>query len=174
MKFKLKDGRTLDIRKMTADDYDEPIRFLGQIAHETIYTTQYPGRPPKTRERLIKDYTNPNTLFIGAFDGEKLVAQVQIGKERPDHPWMKHLASFGIMVLTGYQQQGIARKLMAEMEKWARNNGITRMQARVHTTNKPALTLYQKCGFDIEGTQKKAIIIDNKPYDTHIIAKIFN
>lgn len=42
---------------------------------------------------------------------------------------------------------GIGKQLMQEMQKWAENKGITRMQLLADKSNSPALAYYEKLGW---------------------------
>ena len=53
--FILKDGRKVTIRQMKGEDVDKGIEYLEQLATETIFTNQYPGRK-RDRERNIRLY----------------------------------------------------------------------------------------------------------------------
>lgn len=52
--FQLKDGRQLVLRRIQETDYKAVQDYLKQLAGETIFTNQYPGRPEKRGKSLIK------------------------------------------------------------------------------------------------------------------------
>ncbi|MFO7698719.1 MAG: GNAT family N-acetyltransferase, partial [Anaerolineae bacterium] len=55
-----------------------------------------------------------------------------------------------------YLRQGIGEALLAALidlgENWL---GLTRLELEVYTDNAPAIALYQKLGFVIEGTKRR-------------------
>ena len=55
--------------------------------------------------------------------------------------------------------------LNSELDKWARENNLTRLELTVVSSNMVAKHLYEKNGFKIEGTRKNAMIIDDKYVD---------
>ena len=55
--------------------------------------------------------------------------------------------------------------LNSELDKWARENNLTRLELTVVSSNMVAKHLYEKNGFEIEGTRKNAMIIDGKYVD---------
>ena len=63
--------------------------------------------------------------------------------------------------------------LNSELDKWARENNLTRLELNVVSSNIVAKDLYEKNGFEIEGTRKNAMIIDGKYVDEYYIAKLY-
>ncbi|MBF0498215.1 MAG: GNAT family N-acetyltransferase [Deltaproteobacteria bacterium] len=52
------------------------------------------------------------------------------------------------VVVTAVQRgRGIGQALVAALEKWARDNGLTRLQLLADRTNAPALRFYEKLGW---------------------------
>ena len=49
--------------------------------------------------------------------------------------------------------------LNSELDKWARENNLTRLELTVVSSNMVAKHLYEKNGFKIEGTRKNTMII---------------
>jgi ribosomal protein S18 acetylase RimI-like enzyme len=48
------------------------------------------------------------------------------------------------------------------MEKWAAYSGIKRAELTVMTHNEPAISLYKKMGFEIEGKKVCSLVVDGK------------
>jgi ribosomal protein S18 acetylase RimI-like enzyme len=46
-----------------------------------------------------------------------------------------------------FRGKGVGKKLMVQMQYWAENKGITRMQLLADKTNVPALAYYCKLGW---------------------------
>ena len=63
--------------------------------------------------------------------------------------------------------------LNSELDKWARENNLTRLELTVVSSNIVAKHLYEKNGFKIEGTRKNAMIIDDKYADEYYMAKLY-
>ena len=63
--------------------------------------------------------------------------------------------------------------LNSELDKWARENNLTRLELTVVSSNIVAKHLYEKNGFEIEGTRKNAMIIDGKYVDEYYMAKLY-
>ena len=79
---------------------------------------------------------------------------------------IKHYGEFGITVQKKHWGTGIGSLMLDTFIAWAKNsNIIKKINLRVRTDNKRAISLYEQKGFVKEGTIRKEIIIDSKFYD---------
>lgn len=84
-----------------------------------------------------------------------------------------HVGGIGMFVHDDYQNQGIGSKLMEAMLDLAENwLNLKRIELTVYTDNAPAIHLYEKYGFAIEGTMRKYALRDSQYVDVHAMAKI--
>jgi len=60
---------------------------------------------------------------------------------------------------------------MNTIEKYAINNGITRLELEVSKKNKIAISLYHKRGFEMEGVKRNAFLVNGKYEDEILMAK---
>ena len=152
--------------------------FRRQIASETTNTMQYIGQeyPPveETAKRLSTQHEDKTTLNVGAFFDETLVAYLNFRLPFVEHPWVPHLAAFGMMVLKDYWGVGIGKNLLKIQEEHAQNIGVSRIEAMVRVANERGLSLYKRNGYKIEGTREKAAFINNEFVDEYFIAKILD
>lgn len=82
-------------------------------------------------------------------------------------PVFAHSGALGIGVLAQFRGQGIGEALMRTAIEKARSRGLTRIELTVREHNKPAIALYEKLGFQVEGLHRNAVRIDDK-YENHI------
>ena len=170
--FILKDGRKVLIRPIKPEDIDKVVVYLTQLAMETVFTNQYVGRQVD-KEKYARDYENENKLFLGAFDERgRIIASSSIGIDRPDHPWCAGNSSFGVAMLKDYYGQGLGTRLMQLMEDWAKEHHLHTIKGIVRATNRRAINLYLKQGFEICGHLKETAFIDGVWHDEYIIQKI--
>ncbi|HTZ78193.1 MAG TPA: GNAT family N-acetyltransferase [Stellaceae bacterium] len=88
------------------------------------------------------------------------------------HPAKRGVAEIGIGVLSAERGLGIGRILMRAVENWARGAGIHRLQRPVASGNQPAIGLYRKSGFEIEGVLRRSVVVDGRPVDQYLMAKL--
>ncbi|SRR5579883_22834 len=88
------------------------------------------------------------------------------------HPAKRATIEIGIGVLAAHVGRGIGTALMAGLEQWARAAGIRRLQLPVVTSNAPAIALYEKCGFTVEGVLRDSAHVDGRYVDQYMMAKL--
>jgi putative acetyltransferase len=54
-------------------------------------------------------------------------------------------------------------------ERWM---GITRLELEVYTDNAPAIALYKKFGFEVEGTLREYALRDGQYVDSYLMARV--
>jgi RimJ/RimL family protein N-acetyltransferase len=74
--------------------------------------------------------------------------------------------------LKKFRGLGIGLAMMDYLIEWARKQeGLEKISLTVFSTNKPAINLYQKFGFKIEGISRKQYKIEGKYVDDIIMGK---
>ena len=96
----LSNGRMVILKQAESQDYEALNIYLEQLGHETTFTLQYPGRPAGSREKFERALRE--SLFLLAWDGDRVVGMVSSYIHRPDHPWENKVCSFGIHMLQDY------------------------------------------------------------------------
>jgi RimJ/RimL family protein N-acetyltransferase len=169
------EGRGIEFRSAVPEDADAFLIFQQQIAHETKFTLQVPGRAP-SKEEVMRGFSKALEdrieIRVAAFHEGKMVGLMGIHQRSGAHPWTDHVVQFGMMILKDYWGEGIGRKLLNILEEHAKNKGIHRIEATVRSGNKHGIRLYTKAGFKIEGTREHAALIDGLFYDELYIAKM--
>ena len=178
IKSMTENGKEIIFRPIISSDAENLLAFRRQIASETTNTMQYVGQEyptiEETAKRLSTQFEDKTTLNVGAFSEDVLVAYLNLRLPWADHPWVPHLAQFGMMVLKDFWGQGIGKNLLKIQEQHAQSIGVSRIEAMVRISNERGLSLYERNGYKIEGTRKKAAFINNEFVDEYFIAKILD
>lgn len=124
------------------------------------------------RKRLEewKQSRNSN-LFLAIMNGEYAGYLVIIGGPSPR---ASHRASVVIGVKQAFSNKGIASTLMYHGENWAKNVGIEKLELTVIKENIIAQKLYNKLGFELEGTRKNALRIHGQYVDEYYMGKMID
>ena len=77
-----------------------------------------------------------------------------------------------IGILQDYVGQGIGTKLFIELEKWAIQNQIHRLELTVMANNKAGQALYKKMGFKVEGVKEHSLFVNGRYIDDIYMAKL--
>ena len=84
-----------------------------------------------------------------------------------------HSAHLGMMVHPDFHNRGVGSALMAAALTLADNwLNLTRVDLHVYTDNPAAIHLYQKFGFEIEGTLRRFSYRDGQYIDSYIMARL--
>lgn len=133
----------IEIRRMMAEDID------GIVGVETRSFTI-----PWSKQMFLDELSNPLALYyVAACDG-KIVAYAGL--------WLiideGHITN--IAVDPSWRRQKIAAELMRKIFETAAEYGLRGLTLEVRAGNQPAISLYQKFGFKVEG-RRKAYYSDN-------------
>ena len=96
---------------------------------------------------LQKQEENPKGILLGAFVENQLVAMASVLPVSDSHERYRHRGGFGISVLQGYWNQGIASLLIPRVLECAHQAGYEQVELEVLTDNEKAISLYQRHGF---------------------------
>src|SRR2546423_6722179 len=85
----------------------------------------------------------------------------------------RHAMMLGISVAREAQRRGVGTALMTAMceyaDRWA---GVLRLELTVYTDNAPAIALYRKFGFTLEGTHRAYALRDGQYVDAYAMARL--
>ncbi|MBS8263945.1 GNAT family N-acetyltransferase [Mesobacillus boroniphilus] len=85
---------------------------------------------------------------------------------------VRHSAYIVTGILKEFTGRGIGTKFFHELEQWSHANNIHRLELTVMCHNEAGLALYKKMGFEIEGTKKHSLIVENQYIDEYYMAKL--
>ncbi len=84
----------------------------------------------------------------------------------------RHAMMLALAVLPEAQGRGVGTALMAALCDYADNwAGVTRIELGVYTDNAPAIGLYKKFGFELEGTARGYALRNGQYVDSHYMAR---
>jgi ribosomal protein S18 acetylase RimI-like enzyme len=113
----------------------------------------------------IKDRLQSNDSFTyGAFEDRELVGIITLHKEKLYK--LSHRAHIGGMYVSPSKRSlGIGKFLMDEAIKKAKGmEDLEQVYLAVVSTNEPAKKLYSSLGFEVFGTEKKGLRLENNRY----------
>ncbi|WP_333473049.1 GNAT family N-acetyltransferase [Crassaminicella thermophila] len=161
------------IRKIKEDDAGMFLNMLKRLDNETKNMMFEPGERKTTVDEIKADIRNlyhSNSLILVAEENGEIVGF--LSAERGFANRIKHSAYIVIGILNDYRGKGIGTKLFEELEKWANEKNITRLELTVMLHNERGIRLYEKMGFKIEGIKERSLIVDGEYIDEYYMAKL--
>jgi ribosomal protein S18 acetylase RimI-like enzyme len=142
-----------------AEQYIEGFhRCLDAVARERHYLGFLQAPPlASTREFVLFNIKNGIPQFV-AVRGSEVVGWCDIVPLTREG--FTHGGVLGMGVRKDVRGQGIGSKLIARTLTAAKELGLERVELDVYASNQPAIRLYEKVGFVVEGTRKRARKLD--------------
>lgn len=163
-------------KKLEIQDVENYWNLLNSLDNETNYMMYEPKeREQRTNIQELRDDIQSNVINGKDFLQVALVDNKIVGyirAERGKFNRIYHTAYIVIGVLKNYSGKGIGTTLFQDLDKWAKENGIIRLELTVEYHNKAAIHLYEKNGFQIEGVRKKSMLVNGTFVDELYMAKI--
>lgn len=162
------------IRSADISDADELSHLRVQLDGETENLDRESGEGYMEKsdfEALIqRDTESKRNLFLVAVVHNEIV-----GFSRCEGNELKrfaHKVEFGVCVAKEYWGYGIGKGFLQQSILWAESAGMKKMTLNVLETNKKAIDLYEKFGFEVEGVLKNdKVLSDGKFYNTVVMGR---
>jgi putative acetyltransferase len=159
------------VRRSEPDDA-AAIKAIYECENAYSQTLQLPFPSTKDWQQRMADVPENVYSFVALIDG-KIVGN--LGLEICNNLRRRHVGSFGMGVMDDYQGQGVGSALLAALiklsDQWL---NLRRIELTVYTDNAPAIALYKKFGFEIEGECADFAFRDGKFVSAFSMARINN
>ena len=162
----------IKIREAIPNDAGAFIKFLDQLDTETKFMLYEPGERRTKEENFKKkiEESNKGSLLLVAENEDKIVGFLSADRGHTNR--IKHSAYIVIGILKDFRGMGIGKRFFEELDKWAIQNWVLRLELTVMKNNRNAIRLYEKMGFKIEGVKEKSCLVDGVFIDEYYMAKL--
>ena len=161
----------MKIREIDKGEVRMYFECLKKIDQETKFMMFEPDERQYDKNLIASYLSNKDDLFIGAFSEHEIVGF--LSAKRGSFRRIRHSAYIVIGIRQAFQRQGIGSKLFDKLDEWARKNQLKRLELTVEVSNTPAINLYEKQGFSIEGIKRKTMLVDSEFVDEYMMAKLY-
>ncbi|MBT2690197.1 GNAT family N-acetyltransferase [Bacillus sp. ISL-47] len=150
--------------------------LITQVENEADYMLFEPGErqttPEAQRKRIeaIKKEDN-STIIVAEKDNQLIGFLMAIGGAARRN---NHSAYLVAGIASGHRGKGIGTKLFEELDRWAREHSIHRLELTTVVKNDAGVALYKKAGFKIEGTKKHSLLINGEFVDEYYMGKLLD
>jgi L-phenylalanine/L-methionine N-acetyltransferase len=162
---------TIKIRRTEPDDY-EAIRQVYGASRATWGTLQIPFPSAEQWRKRLAD--PPPGLFslVACVENDEIVGEASL-RTFPNAPRRRHVGGIGMAVRDDWQGKGVGTALMQAIVDLADNwLNLTRLELEVYTDNAPAIRLYEKFDFQIEGTRVDFAFREGQYVDAYCMARL--
>ena len=164
----------MQIRLLEHEDAHAFLTLNHQLDGDTQMMLLEPNERTTTVEQIQHriEFTvqqDNEVVFVAEVDGSLVgYASVIGGRLRRT----AHKASIVTGVLQSHVGRGIGSKMFETLIEWATISPLHRLELTVMTHNSPAIALYQKFGFQIEGTKRHSLKVAGTYVDEYIMARV--
>lgn len=113
----------------------------------------YPTGAAELRARLTRLLARDGELVLVAEDEARRILGWAYAAERELLELPAHCELLGLVVHAGARRRGIARRLVAEVERWAVGRGLDRVDVRSNVVRPESHAFYERVGYARVKTQ---------------------
>lgn len=162
----------VEVRAVELQDIPGLIKVLDGVAREKRYLAMTEAPPPDAAAAFFKSAIEQGEVMRVAVRSEAAGETVlgccdvlrQFGQAR------QHAGRLGIWLAPAARGQGLGRRLLEAAIDGAKERGITRIELSVRIDNPVAKQLYERCGFVVEGLERRCMRVDGQYIDAWLMA----
>lgn len=146
--FTTRDGHRVTLRPAVPDDAPALVAEGRRVAEEGIYVL-FEQVWDEAEHRAYIERADPSFQFywVAEVDGRPVGI---VDNARGQLKKTAHVGHLGIWIGPDHRGLGIGRRLMEKAIEWSRALGLDKISLEVFSTNKRAIALYRKLGFEME------------------------
>ncbi len=165
------------VRELEPDDAEayKALRIKALSEHPEAFGQSVEEARQQTIEEIrhkIMGWQSTGGFALAAFNAEGGILGM-VAVRRPEFEKMRHRGHvWGVYVDSSTRGQGIATKLFEGIIARASNSpGLVQLDIEVVTENTVAFGLYRKMGFEVVGKQPRAIKVNGRYFDEHLLVR---
>lgn len=162
---------TIAIKPISAEDIEGFHQALDSVARERRYLLLLEAPSLDQVESFVRANIERNVAQFVAIDAGSVVGWCDISPQTRDG--LTHTGELGMGVVADYRRRGIGYRLLEATVTKALSNGLTRIELEVFASNRAAIALCERFGFEHEGRKKKARYVDGT-WDDIVIMALLN
>ena len=156
-------SEALVIRRSTPDDVESFWHCLDSVARERRFLTFVHAPPLEQARTFLEDGRSHGMIQFVAVAGPRVVGWCDVSPKLFEG--FQHSGTLGMGLLPGYRRRGLGSSLLAHTLQASREQGLTRIELEVFSSNESAIYIYLRSGFVREGLKRSARILDGQVED---------
>ena len=144
---------------------------LDRVAREGRHLAMLEAPSFVRTRRFVLDSLKAGAIHVVAVAGyDEVVGWCDL---RPKSaPTLRHSAVLGMGLIAPYRAQGLGSRMLAATLDAAGQAGLQRAELVVRADNAPAIALYRRFGFRLEGTLRDYLRVDGVSHDALQMARL--
>ncbi|RLQ92464.1 GNAT family protein [Planomicrobium sp. Y74] len=126
--------------------------------------------PEQLSKRIEAMEQDEKSAILLAEDNEELKGYLFIIGNNAQRK--SHSVYLAIGIRESSRGQGVGTRLFEQLDAWAIEKKIRRLELTVMIHNRAGIALYQKAGFKIEGIKKNSLKVNGEYIDEYYMAKL--
>jgi len=140
---------------------------LDSVARERTWLAYTEAPPYKNVRGFVYELIRDNDIQVYAMLDDTVVGWCDITRRKREV--FAHTGSLGMGITKPHRGKGIGSRMMEEVIKQARANGMEKICLEVYSHNAAGIALYKKFGFAEEGLKIKEVKMDGKYFDEYVM-----
>ena len=167
--MKLKNGKSIEIRKAKKEDASELLDYLNMVGGEsdnlTFGANEFRMTVEQEEQHIESVNNSPTSVhLVGIVDG-KIICAGSIFASKKER--LSHNCDLGISVIKEYWGLGAGTLLSNELISFAKNSKkLEIIHLKVNADNEHAISLYKNLGFEEIGRYPKEMKVNGRYIDT--------
>jgi len=159
----------MNILATTTSDVPALAALVDLVARERRHLAITTGFSAESTAAFLAQIQSVKGVHIVAKQAKQVVGWCDI------YPYafegMRHVGKVGMGLAPDFRGRGIGKQLLQEGIRRAFENGLSRIELEVFSTNSAAIRLYESCGFTLEGRKVGVRYLDGISSDILIYAR---
>jgi RimJ/RimL family protein N-acetyltransferase len=167
--IKLRDGRSVTLRMLQADDEERLVEFFGALPRGSTQFLKHDVRDAAVVKRFVTRMSPDSVWPIVAVTPEgKMVADATL--HTVSRGWRRHIGEVRGVVAEEYRHQGLATAMVRELVEHASARGLRKLKAEILDSQQGAFKVFKRMGFKEEARLKQhALDLDGQLHDILIL-----
>ncbi len=142
---RLDNGKTLELRLMTAADKDAIVQFARALPKQDLLFLRMDITDPHNVDEWLKNVEAGRSVTVLAYDGPTLAGYATLHYN--EVLWTRHVGEIRANVGSAYRGIRLGGRLVEEMFQIARDLGLKKITANMTADQKAARATFERLGF---------------------------
>ena len=143
---------------------------LDSVAREGSFLAIRSAPTPARTRRVVLNSLAEGAVHVVALHDQEVVGWCDLRPRTAST--LRHSAVLGMGVVSTHRRRGIGARMLAMALEMAGEHGIRRAELIVRVDNAAAIALYRRFGFEVEGTLRRYMRVDDIYHDALLMARL--